>query len=396
MADDVLSRALGQLSGEIAQTDPYSRFGSLASDIGGLAVKSADMDSLGEAAAISFLGGLLGQGLGDLGRDYRQERALEAENILRRRELGLAAPSRDLLSERLYKRALDYGDLARASRARSILDEQRKLQQALGLDIAKTRAGKEIGLEFAGEEERAKVLGKERALAELEKLFGARDAKDVGGEAALPRGEAEPIGVEQPGLLTSVGKEKFARREKALDREEKMFKEFKADAEPYLYQLEGLRAMREAFADKSGTSDFELIRRAAQAVEPGLAVRRDDSESLERAASVLGQVGAQAKGALFGETRLTEDVRRGLLRIGQRKFDQTSKRYDKVRSAYKRKAERIGLPVEDIIIYDPAVTAAEVLEGLDVSAQPAAPVADVPAFSRAELLAEAKRRGLVD
>lgn len=104
----------------------------------------------------------------------------------------------------------------------------------------------------------------------------------------------------------------------------------------------GYKALREAMKDPEGTSDYEIVRRAAQAVEPGLAVRKDDQDSIAQAASLFGQYGASIRNALQGKSKLTPEVRQGLMRVAQRGYNAHADAYNKSLGYYQNRTNKLG------------------------------------------------------
>jgi len=119
----------------------------------------------------------------------------------------------------------------------------------------------------------------------------------------------------------------------------------------FKYKEQGLKALESAYKDKSGTSDFELIRRAAQMVEPRLAVRMDDQQSIQSAASVLGTSYQAIKSAVSGETKLPDDVRAGMMRIARRGYESTLADYNTIRENFLLRAQQAGLTPSNVVPY---------------------------------------------
>lgn len=155
--------------------------------------------------------------------------------------------------------------------------------------------------------------------------------------------------------------------QKQFDMEIKLSTDFEKIAKDYRYQEQGFRSMVEAFKDKAGTSDFELIRRGSQAVEPGLAVRRDDEESLRGAASLFGLTLAKMKSIANGETQLDDNVRQGIMRIAARSLNSAGEEYTIARKAAVDRAKAYNLNPERVVVYPEARKALELAEGLDPS-----------------------------
>lgn len=168
--------------------------------------------------------------------------------------------------------------------------------------------------------------------------------------------------------------------------------DFQNRAKTLKYKEQGLKALEQAYNDTEGTSDFELIRRAAQMVEPGLAVRRDDEQSLENAASALGMASAKLENAFYGKSKLEAGVREGMLRIAQRSYDSELADYNLNRESFLNRAKEYNLNEKSIVPYDAARPFAELYPELNQKIGIAGTQAAPP---QSAALAELKRRGLV-
>lgn len=146
-----------------------------------------------------------------------------------------------------------------------------------------------------------------------------------------------------------IKQDEFKNTQDTSKLERDLANDFLKQAETFKYKEEGLKALTEAYKDKSGTSDYEIIRRGAQAVEPKLAVRLDDEASLQGAASILGLKLAQVKNAISGESKLDDDVRKGILRIAKRSYNSSLENYNILRNNFLTRAEQAKLNKETIV-----------------------------------------------
>ena len=140
-------------------------------------------------------------------------------------------------------------------------------------------------------------------------------------------------------------------------------------ADKYNYMSANLDAFVEAYLDKNPVSDYELIRKGAQAVEPGLAVRMDDERSLQRAASIFGSSVQQVKAWILGESRLTPEQRAGIARTVQRNFDSASKAYKQKMSDYRGLAARQKADAESVVPFDDPSLFADLYPKLNISGE---------------------------
>lgn len=144
----------------------------------------------------------------------------------------------------------------------------------------------------------------------------------------------------------------------------------------FKYKENNLKALTEAYKDKEGTSDFEIIRRTAQMVEPGLAVRADDQASLQGAASALGMTTQYIQSIVDGKSKLSPDVRAGMLRIGQRSYDASLDNYNTIRSNFINRANEAKFNPQLVVPYDSGSPFSKLYPDLNIggASSPSAPV----------------------
>lgn len=297
----------------ITAANPYAEYGGLFNQFANTATAAVLKDpnyGMKEALIASALSGV-GSGLfSGLGNNY-QATLTDRYN----REIAGLRGSDEYLPQSLKTRADNTKLLAAALQAQ----RQRELFEELQMDFSKAEGG-----------ELAKLSGQLKAQRAL--LSGSD-----GGGAFLAPGYTEELA---------------ARRQVTQD--------FEKLAKEYRESESGFRAMVKAWHDKGGTSDYELIRRAAQAVEPGLAVRKDDQDSIQQAASLLGETEQTIKAAMTGTTKLTDDVRDGIMRIAQRAVSERAVEYNMARDITKRKAADMNIDPNKVVYY-PEATAMDVL-----------------------------------
>lgn len=135
----------------------------------------------------------------------------------------------------------------------------------------------------------------------------------------------------------------------------------------YKYKENTLKALTQAYKDKEGTSDFEMLRRVTQMVEPGLAVRQDDQESLQNAASALGVSSAFVDSIVNGNSKNDPKVRAGMMRIAQRAYDSSLDNYNTLRTNAIDRATKGGLDASLVVPYGPAEPFAKLYPDLNIS-----------------------------
>ena len=148
-----------------------------------------------------------------------------------------------------------------------------------------------------------------------------------------------------PEMADAIYERRTKATQRELDQTTKLAKDFNNSkiVQNYVLSDVGFRALSSAIKDTSGASDFEIIRRAAQAVEPGLAVRKDDQDSIEGAASALGMTSAFLNNLILGESRLDDKTRNGLMRIAKRSYDQYSSKFRQKKRFTEKTMDKFGL-----------------------------------------------------
>lgn len=221
---------------------------------------------------------------------------------------------------------------------------------------------------------------REQTLAELMQKVGiaglTKKAEVLGENAAYQEmGDAEEI----PGSPAYKARQddiKFAQDQVGIERQ--LSNDFMTRAAEFKYKEQGLKALAKAYLDPAGTSDFEIIRRGAQAVEPGLAVRADDEASLQGAASVLGMSYEAIKAAIAGKSKLTPDVRAGIMRIAKRSYESSLDDYNTIRNTFVQRARAAKLDESLVVPYGMGRPFEELYPDLDISGTSAVAPPEVP------------------
>ena len=164
-----------------------------------------------------------------------------------------------------------------------------------------------------------------------------------------------------------------------LSSERSLANDFLTQTQRFKLKEEGLSALTEAYKDMSGTSDYELIRRAAQSVEPGLAVRADDIQSLEGAASALGMTTQAVKNALMGTTKLTPEVRAGIMRTAKRSYDASLGDFNTLRDSFLSRSQQGNLNSANVVPWGAAKSFDELYPNTDISLGMSQPMSEIDA-----------------
>lgn len=99
----------------------------------------------------------------------------------------------------------------------------------------------------------------------------------------------------------------------------------------------------ETLKNPSAVADPILAKMAIQFVEPGLAVNAGEAAGLAASPSIPEAWKGMILQALKGESRLREDVRRGLIDIATAAYKAHGKAYQNVYSQFKKEAERFNI-----------------------------------------------------
>jgi len=227
-----------------------------------------------------------------------------------------------------------------------------KLRGVADLEVQKQRAIEAgVGLEELPALDKVR---KER----LANIFGA-PATDAGGislpEASQAVDAASMLAnPEMQQVLTKPQREALAARAKLTDQQreetDKLRREFSGLPEVKNYSLidTAARVVTKAIKDPSAVATQELVRRAVQLVEPGMAVREGEQAAIMSSQSIPDQFKGQLQRALTGEGGLQEDVRAGILRIAQRAYESQAERYKATKDFYESIARERNLPTKSI------------------------------------------------
>lgn len=312
--------------------------------------------STGQAIGIS-LGSILLQSL--LGYQARQEAArstLELNTLANQmQELttpkartefigGISDPFQQSRLSSLAT-ALNVQERAREAdlaKSRGIADLEVQKQRALeaGVSLADLPA-----LDKLREERRRQIFGSPTIATGTITMPEAAEAVDAATLLASP---------ETQQILSKPEREALAARAKLTDQQreetDKLRKEFSALPEVKNYSLidTAARVVTKAVKDPSAVATQELVRRAVQLVEPGMAVREGEQAAIMSSQSIPDQWKGQLQRALTGEGGLQEDVRAGILRIAQRAYESQAERYKATKDFYEGIAKERKLPTKHI------------------------------------------------
>lgn len=312
--------------------------------------------STGQAVGISLGSILLQSLLGYQARSQAAQDTLQA-NTLANQMMTMTTPQARTdfiggLSDPMQQSRLSTLATALNAQERAREADLLKLRGVADLEVQKQRAIEAgVGLE---ELPALDKLRKER----LSGIFGA-PATEAGGitlpEAAQSVDAASMLAnPEMQQVLTKPQREALAARAKLIDQQreetDKLRKEFSALPEVKNYSLidTAARVVTKAVKDPSAVATQELVRRAVQLIEPGMAVREGEQAAIMSSQSIPDQFKGQLQKALTGEGGLQEDVRAGILRIAQRAYESQAERYKATKDFYEGIAKERNLPTKSI------------------------------------------------
>jgi hypothetical protein len=263
-------------------------------------------------------------------------------------------------------------------------------QGLAGLEVDIARA-KDLGMSFSQlgefdkqrEQQREALLGTpditstiEPQAATFPSLAPTRDPASI-----LANPEAQR-------LLTKPEREALAAQAKlAVDRRgeaDSLRKEFNALPEVKNFSLidNAAKVVAKAVQDPSAVATQELVRRAVQLVEPGMAVREGEQAAIMASQSIPDRFKGELARALSGEGGLQEDTRQGIMRIAQRAYESQASRYKSTKDFYEGLAEERGIPKKAISYIG--------------EAEPWSAISGKkPALTKEEAMRIAKERGLI-
>lgn len=340
----------------IGASDPYAKPASI---VGGFRYKpyeaGDEKTALGVAAGQVILQGIL-EGKG---KQYRTTQKRELGDILSdlyNDPVGTARP--EGLDEEIFASARNevISDLIKEKRAQEALKNELILKNETEFlyDQPEAKAGLLAKYKLGGD--KARSYGSLPDDVYSDKELGAKESP-----AARKQGDvvsrAEELYRQNRDTMSYDDALAFAQKEedRRIQKEGDVFSrasslrtEFSRREAPqkFEYMSLNLPAFVEAYLDKDPVSDYELIRKGAQAVEPGLAVRRDDEQSIIKAASLFGTSVQTMKSLIFGESRLTDSQRAGLARTVQRNYDSAARAYNSDRTKYSKLFELDNLGAE--------------------------------------------------
>jgi hypothetical protein len=313
--------------------------------------------STGQAIGIG-LGSVLLQSL--LGYQARQQAASDTLelNTLANQLMTKATPE---ARTEFIGGVSDPRNQARLSTLSTALMQQEAARQAelttkrglVELEVDSARA-KEMGVPLAQlseldkqrEARRAALFGTTPSVTG-EMLTVPEAASQVDAASILARPEAQQV-------LTKPEREALAAQAKlTADRRgeaDTLRKEFNALPEVKNFSLidTAAKVVSKAVEDPSAVATQELVRRAVQLIEPGMAVREGEQAAIMASQSIPDRFKGELEQALSGQGGLQAETRAGIMRIAQRAYEAQADRYKATKDFYEGIAEERGIPKKAI------------------------------------------------
>lgn len=138
--------------------------------------------------------------------------------------------------------------------------------------------------------------------------------------------------------------------EEKLKKADDLRKEFSGLPEVKNFSLidTAAKVVAKAVKDPNAVATQELVRRAVQLIEPGMAVREGEQAAIMASQSIPDRLKGELSRAFAGEGGLSAPTREGIMRIAERAYQAQSERYKTTKDYYEGLARERGLPTKDI------------------------------------------------
>jgi len=220
-------------------------------------------------------------------------------------------------------------DLLRLGAAAKMAQRKEQLRDKVAeLKLANMMAGERAALE-----EQGKISGKNAAYEKL----GVEDPES-------PKIKAED-------RKRQIEKDQFSKEQSLEDDIASLRGEMVKASNDLRFDLveRGYKSVLRASQDPSGTSDYELIKGAAQAIEPGAVTNQGEADALGGSGAIPEGWKADIRGALEGKSKLPDSVRKGLVDIATRRYRETAEQFNSKRNFYLKEAERRKFPTDSVV-----------------------------------------------
>lgn len=325
-----------------AEASPYRAVKERSGQLSDLVVQGSPGRDLDDVFASALVTGLLEGVSINLDESYRTGQAEKTRDLLADAIIGKTLSKPSGMSPSVFSTVRDAGTLFRAERELEQQDEQRELRNKI------------IGA-YAGEVIKNPYKAK-KARQALRSIFGESGAEMRPDKAEAGRTSRLEELMEEYGdedLARAAMKREMEEPEKLESRLQGLRKEFQGlpEVRSFVSSDIGYESLRRAIDDPASTSDLELVRGAIQAIEPGMAVREGEQAAVYQSQSIPDAWRGTLSKTLRGESVLSDDVRAGILRIAQRRYNEYAVKFNEAKSFYEEEATRQGLPNPKAITY---------------------------------------------
>lgn len=347
----------------IAESNPYLQLQNIPDTIGSIAMKSAGNGTagLGESALVSGISGLLSGGLGLAGQNYQQSATQDYSNALISALQNKEMPSG--ISSSIFNQAKQDASMFKLKQ----LERQQQIEDTITTDALKTNNEIRKSL-FNTATTAPRVADRKQALQLL-------SAMNSGTTMPLPTGQADSAVLanntaqQSPEAPNSIpikpgSKERLAQLDNELgdydlakqtflkevdqNNPEQKIKGIQQafvqnkDVQDYAQAQKTALAFSKALKDKGAMVDNELVRYSILMIEPGLAVREGEAAAIASSQSIPDAIKGELIKALGG-SKLSDQAREQLKRLGKRALESHKYNYDKALSAAQNEAKLSGV-----------------------------------------------------
>ena len=356
MADNTLIDALGNLQFAPSDTGWGIGANAVAQSLPQLVNPySSPMQNLG----VTLGGALIASLLGYQARKDAFNMGLETTKYANQLQALPTPEARTAFIESLPSDAIGSGVGGKLATLSQALNKQGTLQNLL-IEQEKAKLAAIAPLE--ADINRAKELGIPYAdLAQFDKDRAARRSTLL--QSLTPPSPTDTTGAgigdvltkpEAYEVLTKPEREALAAQQKLnedkMGQADNLRKEFSALPEVKNFSLidNASKVVAKAVKDPASVATQELVRRAVQLIEPGMAVREGEQAAIMSSQSIPDQFKGELSRALNGEGGLVKETRDGIMRIAQRAYEAQAERYTTTKNYYEGLAKERKLPTKDI------------------------------------------------
>ena len=324
----VLLSALTSNDQALRESNPFSPLETATDGIGQALLKNAANYSTEENIWGGLATGLLSGFAGNLASGYQDKQNATVSDLLGRALQGQSVFERPgEVPPSVFSKLVNTGALVHANDE----FEATKARIAAGQALQGKILDKKLDIVSGNNPIQA-----EQRMGALNNLLGGNTAQTQT-PGAQP---GSPDYLQQAGGDETLARYLEQRDVEKPDRLQNLRKEFETrpEVQSFITSNIGFQSLQKAIKDPFSTSDLELVRGAIQAIEPGMAVREGEQAAVAASGDIPSAWKAQLNKALTGESGLNEDVRNGIMRIAERRFNAYAENFNKARGFYEKQA----------------------------------------------------------